>query len=341
MSVNKNIPSFEEYYHLEEGVKESILAVWDKIRELVKFLNELKEFNNKEEVLANTRKTAKAQSKWNQFIDLLKNIYQTSPKAFDFLINTFNRKARKFMGELSPFQRVLTVTIPHLFVLYSIHMAVANKDKRHAAMERSYGYDTQQMVKEIKAAVEEQTPPSPEIQKKTEEVTKRLVDQVNLGEWNEYTNPNYFTRIIQEFEAGDYTNFKSPKAPMPLKAYADRTQVSIGYGTKVQGKEHAGSQISKPEALARLHKEIRFNRSQVDRILKSKRWNLNNIQKNGLTDFAFNRGYGELERTIKKANDLNDVAEEMLRTTFFQGKPNPTLKARRNFEVACLLSGTN
>ena len=78
-------------------------------------------------------------------------------------------------------------------------------------------------------------------------------------------------------------------------------------------------------------------------MLKRKGWTLNEIQINGLTDFAFNRGDSALSVMIQKAKDLNSLSREMLATTFIttpEGKKvhSNTIAARREWEVSLLMS---
>ena len=78
-------------------------------------------------------------------------------------------------------------------------------------------------------------------------------------------------------------------------------------------------------------------------MLKQKGWQLNGIQINGLTDFAFNRGDSALRQMIAKAKNLDDLSKDILSTTFIttsEGNKvySKTIADRREWEVALLLS---
>lgn len=160
----------------------------------------------------------------------------------------------------------------------------------------------------------------------------------STSKWSRYTSPDLFITVVKAFEAGDY---KQPtKSTKPLQSYHDRTQQSIGYGTKANAGETV---LSQKEAIKRLVGELSYNRQRVREMLKQKGWQLNNIQINGLTDFAFNRGDNALRQMVVKAKNLEDLSKDILATTFITTSEGSKVHSkaiadRREWEVALLSS---
>ena len=191
-------------------------------------------------------------------------------------------------------------------------------------------------IEQLKAEVDEVVEQSRDVTvdtlpQKTKATKKR-------SKWSRYTDPGMFITIVKAFEAGD------PKTPLgtatPLKAYPDRTQQSIGFGTRAKPNETV---ISVKEANKRLTSELEYNRNKVKEMLKQKGWSLNNIQINGLTDFAFNRGDSALRQMIVKAKSIEDLSKDILSTTFITNNKgekvhSKTIADRREWEVAMLMS---
>ena len=174
--------------------------------------------------------------------------------------------------------------------------------------------------------------------KSTIRPTKHNLATKTKSKWSRYTDPNLFITIVKSFEAGDPKSLLQPVTP--LTTYHDRTQQTVGFGTKAKAGE---STLSTKEANKRLIEELNFNRKRVKEMLIRKGWKLNEIQINGLTDFAFNRGDSALSVMIQKAKDLNSLSREMLATTFIttpEGRKvhSNTIAARREWEVALLMS---
>jgi GH24 family phage-related lysozyme (muramidase) len=125
--------------------------------------------------------------------------------------------------------------------------------------------------------------------------------------------------------------------------YFDRTQYSVGFGTKAKS---TGERLTVEEANQRLLNELLYKRSRVQKMVKVP---INNNQLDALTSFAFNVGEGALGEStlLKKLNsgDYAGAAKEFLRWN--KGKHRgvkqalPGLTKRRNSEMQLFLSQSN
>jgi GH24 family phage-related lysozyme (muramidase) len=125
--------------------------------------------------------------------------------------------------------------------------------------------------------------------------------------------------------------------------YSDRTQYSVGFGTKAKS---TGERLTVEEANQRLLNELLYKRSRVQKMVKVP---INNNQLDALTSFAFNVGEGALGEStlLKKLNsgDYAGAAKEFLRWN--KGKYRgvtqalPGLTKRRNSEMQLFLSQSN
>ena len=111
-----------------------------------------------------------------------------------------------------------------------------------------------------------------------------------------------------------------------LKAYWDRKQYSIGFGTK----SHKGEAITAQEAERRMRAAVRVFEDCVNRYVKVP---LEQHQFDALVSFAYNVGCGAFRRStlLRKLNagDYDEVPRELMRWR----KPRSILKRRRK-EVA-------
>lgn len=122
--------------------------------------------------------------------------------------------------------------------------------------------------------------------------------------------------------------------------YPDRTQYSVGFGTKAKS---TGERLTVEEANQRLLEELLYKRSRVQKMVKVP---INNNQLDALTSFAFNVGEGALGEStlLKKLNsgDYEGAAKEFLRWNKgdFKGAKQalPGLTKRRNSEMQLFLT---
>jgi GH24 family phage-related lysozyme (muramidase) len=122
--------------------------------------------------------------------------------------------------------------------------------------------------------------------------------------------------------------------------YFDRTQYSVGFGTKAKS---TGERLTVEEANQRLLEELLYKRSRVSKMVKVP---INNNQLDALTSFAFNVGEGALGEStlLKKLNsgDYAGAAKEFLRWNKgeYRGVKQvlPGLTKRRNSEMQLFLS---
>jgi GH24 family phage-related lysozyme (muramidase) len=322
----QSVIGFKDFYYLEEGV------ITDTI---LNALKRVKSYNQVKKVLSYFKLD---KQKILKFLAFLKTTYMILYVEVFENLKTPERLGRTALGERDapPLAVIIAwLVIEALMIPLSVGTVVSVGDMlgRHQEMSKL----AQQIDVEVDNVVEttQDTPTTTTTQSHTSTAKQPAVKK---SKWSRYTDPNLFITIVKSFEAGDHnTPLQSAK---PLKTYHDRTQQTIGFGTKARAGE---STLSTKEANKRLIDELNFNRNRVREMLKRKGWNLNEVQINGLTDFAFNRGDSALSIMIQKAKDLNSLSREMLATTFMttpEGKKvhSNTITARREWEVSLLMS---
>ena len=135
------------------------------------------------------------------------------------------------------------------------------------------------------------------------------------------------------FSAWDHLRHSEARGGKPkLKAYWDRKQYSIGFGTK----SHKGEVITPKEAERRMRAAVKVFEDCVNRYVKVP---LEQHQFDALVSFSYNVGCGAFKRStlLRKLNagDYDEVPHELMRWR----KPRSILKRRRK-EVA-LWNGTS
>lgn len=119
-----------------------------------------------------------------------------------------------------------------------------------------------------------------------------------------------------------------------LRAYADGTQHSIGWGTRAS---HPGEQITDEEAERRLHHEVGNVETWLDSNVKVP---MSEGRRTALTSLGFNSGTGALQKLLPDINagDWGTVADRMLTFNKARNKKTgllePVLTPRREREVA-------
>jgi len=123
------------------------------------------------------------------------------------------------------------------------------------------------------------------------------------------------------------------------KAYYDRTQYSVGFGTRARS---PNEQITIEQANNRLLQELVVKRSQVQKMVRVP---ASNNQIDALTSFAFNEGEGALQQStlLKKLNsgDYQGAAQEFQRWNKASDRVAPGLVTRRDAEMKLFLSGSS
>ena len=322
----QSVIGFKDFYYLEEGI------ITDTI---LNTLKRVKSYNQVKKVLSYFKLD---KQKILKFLAFLKTTYIILYTEVFENLKTPERLGRTALGERDapPLAVIIAwLVIEALMIPLSVGTVVSVGELlgKHREMTK--------LVQQIDAEVDE-------VVENTQDTTTTTTAQshaftskqpaVKKSKWSRYTDPNLFITIVKSFEAGDPKSLLQPVKP--LKTYHDRTQQTIGFGTKAKAGE---STLSTKEANKRLIDELNFNRNRVREMLKRKGWSLNEFQINGLTDFAFNRGDSALSVMIQKAKNLNSLSREMLATTFMttpEGKKvhSNTIAARREWEVALLMS---
>lgn len=319
----QHIPSFEEFYYLEESFLEKPL-----IQSLISALKRVTSKEQIKELVQNLGIDRKA------VITLLAYIRRFSKKMYNDVIQYLSSPKQLFATAIGEREDAMALTRLIAFVIMEAAFLIPAHYGTLAL--NKYRDELFAIRAEVEQGEEVQAVEEPVVSSATQTPGAVKHKTAKPGKWASYTNPNDFVQIVKAFESGDYRNFN--KDIQPLQAYADRTQRSIGYGTRAKAGE---SELSKKEAANRLLEELTENRRQSFALAKQKGWKLNTNQLNGLTDFAFNRGITALSKMIAKAKSIDDLAKDMLSTTYMttetgEKKHSANLQARREWEVALL-----
>lgn len=284
MDRTRNTLSFNEYYYLEEGFKDSVLDKWNELKDLI----QRGDFNDKE----------KLQSLQQEIYNKLKELKKFNSDLFKTIVKTiisdpltrFTFSQRKGAQTF----RVLTVWIMHLLALGGIMAFHGIKEKRRIAD----GTAVPPSYNEIVNAVNAIPAPSAEREEHQQKATEEVIEHIK---WGSFENRKNLVDQIKKFES-DSGN--------PLAAYFDRTQTSIGYGTKAKKGEN---KLSTETAHNRLIDELEEHEQLVHNILKHIKptWKLNQDQWNGLIDISFNIGSGKLTELLKHSKDLKSLGDKI------------------------------
>lgn len=275
MPIATNAKSFKEFYYLEESLQEDLLSKWKDLKQSFSSSKNFEIDNLKKEI------KSKVILLKNKKSELLKNFLKVliddlfTKKIFSNPIR--NRSIILWLLSLLAIAGLSTLrdTTPSLeFVDYT----------------------------KIKDAVDNgefETPKSPET---SEKISKQIIQEIR---WGSFENRKDFVNQVKKYES-DSGN--------PLTAYFDRTQTSIGFGTKARAGE---TSLSPEEAHNRLIDELEENEKLVHRIIKAvkPKWALNQNQWNALIDISFNVGSGELTRMLKKSATLKDLGAKISKIT--------------------------
>ena len=126
------------------------------------------------------------------------------------------------------------------------------------------------------------------------------------------------------------------KEGFSANAYWDSKQYSIGYGTKANSTVET---IDRTEAERRLREEVGSSSATVDSLARQFGLNLNQNQRDALTDFAYNVGGGALRNVMSRANgNLSAIPQILTEYNHADGQVNNGLTARRAWEGQLFMS---
>lgn len=310
MFVNGKVPSFKEYYLVEEGKLDDFID---------KFKNWFEKFAN--DIINN---------------NITKNEIEKTTKKIENIISNLNTSIKDKITDLfkkyviDPLTQ-LTEKRPYLKSITAILIA---------SLGLSGAYHLQKSREQQTPSIEYnvETPPSERTIQQSEKLTSELTKELNYGR---FVGREKLVDMVKVYEAGDYKN--PNKIPKPLKAYFDRTQTSIGYGTKAKEGE---TRLSTAEAHDRLIDELSINEEEILKFLKERKIKKQYTKEQifGMTDFAFNRGINKFKQLFVSSNNLKELGDKMKKEvgarTSNLDKPifSPNLENRRGWEVD-LMSG--
>lgn len=322
MIVKDEIISFHEYFVMNEGMVEDFIQ---KYKDPI-----IQKFNRIQELASGKIDSLKRNELERLKIELkillikLKRInLKLTEKLFNIFILKPFQKLESIEGTKGTLVRFLSVLIPHLIIA----VGLSKYDDVKRDLERRYAVN-----QKIEFSMPQISKISP-----SENLTKELVNELNYGIFEDRKS---FIDRIKVYEAGDFN--KPNIIPKPLKSYGDRTQVSIGYGTKAKEGE---TTISTQEAHDRLISELTDIQNDIVNYLKSK--NLENKftkdQISGMVDFAFNRGPNKFKKIMDSSKNLKELTDKMKKEVGARksNKEKPVISEnlvhRRKFETDLIL----
>lgn len=322
MSVNDDFISFHEYYLYQEAFSDS---VDDAKKSMMYFLKRF-------------RMLITSKNKKQDLIQILSELKKDYKYFYDKIMNFVYDIVYRNKKDLTEFSKILLLIVLNL-ILVGRELELLKTylpPEKIIELIREHQAKVKTELKDIENSVEEKTSSNTETEKETNEIIERL----NYGRFEDRKG---FVDRIKVYEAGDYN--KPNVIPPPLKAYRDRTQSTIGYGTKANEGE---TELSTTEAHNRLIDELTKIENELIVYLKSKNLDqrLTKDQISGLTDFAFNRGPNKLKQLMDSSKSLEDLTNKMKEHVMMRSsnsdklKPSSNLKHRRDWETSLILKQT-
>ena len=322
MSVNDDFISFQEYCLYQEAFSDT---VDDAKKSMIYFLKRF-------------RMLMSSKNKKADLINILSELKKDYKYFYDKIMNFVHSVVYKNRKELTEFSKILLLIILNL-ILVGRELELLKTylpPEKLIELIQQHKAKVQSELQDIERSVEENTSSEAE----TEKETNKIVERLNYGKFEDRKG---FVDRIKVYEAGDYN--KPDVVPAPLKVYADRTQSTIGYGTKA----NAGETVLTPtEAHNRLIDELTKIEDDLINYLKSKNLDqrLTKDQISGLTDFAFNRGPNKLKELMDSSKSLKELTDKMKEHVMVRSsnaeklKPSSNLKSRRDWETSLILKQT-
>ena len=133
-------------------------------------------------------------------------------------------------------------------------------------------------------------------------------------------------------------SFEQVKPQKTYKAYWDKKQYSIGFGTKAKSKDEV---ITHEEAVSRLNEATEKAQKDVMEFREKFNYNWNPDQIKALTSFTFNLGRNNLLKLIEKGTrGTEEIADMILEYNMAGGKVEPGLTKRRKAEYELFSLGS-
>lgn len=321
MINNTDILSFQDYYILEEGFREYISERWNDVKFIYsKWINLLK-------IIKTGNKKIIYQSA-DEFVKYIKENLKLNKEIFLLILDRILLKNKTYiLHEMNPYFRLFNIIMLHILAGYGLYSAKQINEER---------YKNLHAIMQVADSIKQEEPPSPEVEEERQQETEKIIERI----WGNFENRKDFIKMVKVFEAGDYE--KPNIEPKPLPAYFDRTQISIGYGTKAKENEKVGKKLSEVESHNRLIEELTDIDNKVKMMAEKKKWKLTTDQLNAFVDFAFNRGPNALQSIFNKSKSIRDTIPHIQKVVFARttnkqkAKFNKSLEARRNWEASML-----